>query len=458
MKSGVRIVNFAKLTALISLPWAAVAAPDNAPTIHGEPPASVEEPIKEPVTINPASPPGKNSPLLPNAAPFDSFKLTISDDKKVVHLMGSFRSGISAALKNMLNANPQVEKIILSSGGGAVIDGLAVEKIIRQHGLNTHVELLCASACTEAFQGGKQRTIAATGRLGFHQATQGFLAGLTMAGDERESAPNQLISDLWKRRGISDAFIDQMLATPNRDIWLPTHDGLLAEKIATGITKDSKPGMSPVGKWFSAADMEKELLSGPVWQYARANRTKTYFGSAMMIWIAETLGTEVGDPQELAESVLINTLLKNADLLPDELLLRFITSEHALWTAKPDVLNKKCRGPMRTSFPVAPGELLADRQALLLELLKANETEALVDVKRHKTAQASLIEYWSEMVAFGEYDSDNVTRSFCSEPVNYYDILVKLPVAKRLEYFRALAVTSLHPSPTPAMVPIPIMF
>ena len=96
--------------------------------------------------------------------------------------MGSFRSGISAALKTMLFKNPTVETVVLSSPGGSMIDGIAVEKIIRQHGVNTHVELMCASACSEAFQGGKHRTVAPTGRLGFHQATQAVFYPAALVG------------------------------------------------------------------------------------------------------------------------------------------------------------------------------------------------------------------------------------------------------------------------------------
>lgn len=447
-------MNFIKLLVLLTLPWAAFAAPDNEPESEPELPLRVEEPVKEPVTNNP-TPPYAKPPR--NTVPFDSFKLTLSNDKKVVHLMGGFQSGLSTALKNMLTKNPEVEKIILSSGGGSVVEGLAVEKIIRRHGLDTHVELFCASACAEAFQGGKQRTVAVTGRLGFHQATQGYLLGLLVTADESESPPNQLLRDLWEKRGVSEAFIDQMLATANRDIWLPTHETLLAEKIATGITADNKPGMAPVGKWLSASDMEKAVLNGPVWQYVRANQEKTYLNSVLMIWISETYSKDAGSPQELAEGAVIITLLKNADRLPDELLLRFIKSEHSLWAMKPDVFNMACRGSFRTGFPVAPGGLIAERQTLVLEMLMANEIETVVDTKRHNAAHASVIEYWSDMVALGDYDSDNVTRNFCSEPVNYYEVLAKLPVAKRLEYFRALAITLLHPARLPEKTTMPFV-
>jgi hypothetical protein len=447
-------MKFLQFLAMMSLPCVAFAAPADTPATEKAAAVADKEVPKVLTTINPTSPPliSPSPPMAVTAR--ESFQLTLSDDKKVIHLMGSFRSGISAALKTMLVKNPTVETVVLSSPGGSMIDGIAVEKIIRQHGVNTHVELMCASACSEAFQGGEKRTVAPTGRLGFHQATQGIFQA-ALVGDERESASNQLIVDIWKRRGLSDAFIERTMKTLNRDIWLPSNAELLAENIVTSFTEGGDPGIAPVGKWRSAAAMEQEVLTGPIWAYARTHRPKLYLRSATVFWIGDIIENDAGPLEQLAETTLLAALLKDADWFSDALLLRFIASEHANWTNKSDVLNKRCRGAFRSNFPISSGDTAADRQALILEIMQAHDGERIVEPKRYKASQSSVIEFWSDMVAIGEYDSDSVTRNFCTEPVNYYDALAQLPEAKRLEYFRALAVTLLHPAPSSVKLNLP---
>jgi hypothetical protein len=201
--------------------------------------------------------------------------------------------------------------------------------------------------------------------------------------------------------------------------------------------------------------MEQDVLTGPIWAYARTHRPKLYLRSATVFWIGDIIENDAGPLEQLAETTLLAALLKDTDWFSNELLLRFIASEHANWTSKPDVLNKKCRGPFRSNFPISSGGTAAERQALILEIMQAHDGERLVEPKRYKASQSSVIEFWSDMVAMGEYDSDSVTRNFCTEPVNYYDALAQLPEAKRLEYFRALAVTLLHPAPSPVKLNLP---
>lgn len=419
-------------------------------------PATEERAVPVVETIAPPPPvPGKS-----RAAGTPEFKLSLSDDKKVVHLMGSFASGISGELKLLLQKNPAIETIVLSSQGGSMIDGFAVEKIIRQHGLNTHVELFCASACTEAFWGGKNRTIARNARLGYHQATRGLFAMPFAMGDESQSPANQLWQKLYQERGISEGFIQKAISTLGRDIWLPSQDELLAENISTRIVTDSKPGIASNGSWLNAAVMEKELFAGPYWDFLRSNQPKIYYHAAHQAWVGWQFSKEDKSSAELAENGTVGMILKNADKIPDALLLRFIAAEQAIWETRNDVLNKSCRtgGFAGPAFPIAfsaNAAILDQRRSLLFEMAKTLDGEMTVDAARSGKAQASLIEYWAEMVVRGDYDSDNVGRNFCTEPVNYYDILLKLPEQKRLEYFRALVVTLLHPMPMPMPITAP---
>lgn len=430
-----------------------VANPVNADTLLSEVNATpaIENVVTTTVeTVAPPPVPGKKGR---KAAP-PQYKLILSDDKKAIHLMGVFASGLSGELKTMLKANTAVETVVLSSQGGSMIDGFAVEKIIRQYELNTHVELFCASACTEAFWGGKNRTLGRNARLGYHQATQGLFGLPFPLGDESQAPANQLWQRFYRERGFSEAFIAKAAATPNRDIWLPDQEQLLTEKIVTRVKDKGDPGHTANGKWADAATMERTLFSGKLWDFLRSSRPKVYYHAAHQAWVGWHFTNEPSEPAELAEKGAIAMILKNADRLPDALLLRFLEVEHALWAARLDVLNKSCptSGFGRLNFPVAPPQ--SDKQSeirreILLGMAQAFDGEVSVDKTRSDKAQGSLLEFWTEMVVQGDYDSGNVDRNFCTEPLNYYDILSKLPESKRLEFFRALVVITLHPIPQP---------
>lgn len=436
--------------------WAAAMALFLMTAARAEPPADV------PTTPGLAAPPAETSvpPPLPPVKKQRfreqvNYKISVSDDKKIIHLMGIFASGIAGELKSILQKNPEAETIVLSSLGGSMIDGFAVEKIVSQHGLNTHVELFCASACTEAFWGGKERTLGGGARLGYHQATGGAQFPIPFAlGDERQSPVNQLWRKRYRQRGFSESFIEKAISTPTRDMWLPTQDELIAEKIVTRVTNISQPGIAISGSWTDVGAMERSVLSGKWWDYLRVNQPKIYYVAAHTAWVNGQFLSDADEPADSAAKTAIKMILKNADELPDRLLLRFIAMEHSLWTARSDVLNNDCpfNGFGQFGFPVAShhNSLQSEqREALLLEMAAAHNGEVQVDKARRDKADASLLEYWTEMMVQGEYDSRGVDQKFCSEPVNYYDILLKLPEEKRSEYFRALVTTILHPTPVP---------
>ena len=103
------------------------------------------------------------------------------------------------------------------------------------------------------------------------------------------------------------------MKTLNRDIWLPSNAELLAENIVTSFTDGGDPGIAPVGKWQSAAAMEQDVLTGPIWAYARTHRPKLYMRSAMVFWIGDIIENDAAPLEQLAEITLLAALLKDTD-------------------------------------------------------------------------------------------------------------------------------------------------
>ncbi len=72
-------------------------------------------------------------------------------------------------LRALLQANPQVTVVQLTSGGGSVWAAQRISDIVIDFGLDTRVDGDCDSSCVTIFLAGENRTMTRGSRLGFHQ-------------------------------------------------------------------------------------------------------------------------------------------------------------------------------------------------------------------------------------------------------------------------------------------------
>ncbi len=117
-------------------------------------------------------------------------------------------------------------------GGGLIEEGWAIATLIRTNNLSTIVRGDCESACTLAFVAADDRTITATGRLGFHVAR--FVGW--HAADEIE----RWIS-YFESRGVESQFIRRGLAVPATEMWYPTVEELQAAGVVLTVVDTVKP-------------------------------------------------------------------------------------------------------------------------------------------------------------------------------------------------------------------------
>src|SRR5689334_9866491 len=106
------------------------------------------------------------------SAEFDTpYQLRLSDNGSVLELSGSFSWALPQSFQALLAGAPDVRMIRLESPGGHVQPAIEIATLIHERGLDTYVGRFCASACTIAFLGGRQRRLGAGSRLRFHQAS-----------------------------------------------------------------------------------------------------------------------------------------------------------------------------------------------------------------------------------------------------------------------------------------------
>ena len=162
--------------------------------------------------------------------PLQTTMLPLSDNASTVIVEGEFTWPLRRAFLDTIEATPSVKIVILNSDGGLVYVGRSIALTISNYGLSTHVNERCHSACTIAFIAGKERSIAADARLGFHRyllqnehQTHGLSVVEQLETDREHFAKN----------GVADSFLKRLFDAEHSDIWIPDHQTLIDSGVLT---------------------------------------------------------------------------------------------------------------------------------------------------------------------------------------------------------------------------------
>jgi len=81
----------------------------------------------------------------------------------------SLCKSLSDALGDLLEANPEVQRLELESRRGSVSEGLELAELVQKYSLATAVTTYRDSACTLLFVAGRERILESEGELGCHR-------------------------------------------------------------------------------------------------------------------------------------------------------------------------------------------------------------------------------------------------------------------------------------------------
>jgi hypothetical protein len=177
--------------------------------------------------------------------------LRLSDDHSEIIMTGVMQDGLSAAVKQMLDATPTINAIRLESPGGRASEGYSLALLVKQYHLATFSARLCASACTFAYMAGEPRFLATGGKLGFHSSSMDGVTSSTKA--------DAVIQVLYQEAGVPQAFIDKALSTAPKDIWYPTVHELATARVITDLVDDQNFLPSSRKYWTSETDLDRQL-------------------------------------------------------------------------------------------------------------------------------------------------------------------------------------------------------
>ncbi|MCL4790641.1 MAG: hypothetical protein KJ040_01155 [Gammaproteobacteria bacterium] len=144
------------------------------------------------------------------------YQVTLLPGGREIEVDGGLGFGVSAAVNELLERNPDVRRIRLNSGGGALSEGQRLRDLIVAHGLDTYSSRECSSACVSAFIGGRFRYLQRGARMGFH---------LPRNWEPLSTGP---VSSLYaaelryfQQRGVPDWFLGNWIRS-GQTFWYPT--------------------------------------------------------------------------------------------------------------------------------------------------------------------------------------------------------------------------------------------
>jgi hypothetical protein len=182
-------------------------------------------------------------------------------DGTELEMVGEINAESAAHISRMLQQNPRVTVLQLTSEGGTTGAGFALAKQVHDRALTTYVPSMCVSACTLVFMAGRERYMAPDARLGFHQAIYIPQSTSSPAGDATKS--NEAMKAFLLSQGVAPGFVDHALSTPHESVWLPTTDELLKAHVITALTSGARFADPSFGRG-SPEMVDQTLLNSPL--------------------------------------------------------------------------------------------------------------------------------------------------------------------------------------------------
>ncbi len=157
------------------------------------------------------------------------YNVTLLPNGREIEVDGGLGFGVSDAVQTLLDANPQVRRIRLESGGGALWEGVKLREIIMARNLDTYSARECSSACVSAYAGGRFRYLQRGARVGLHLPRNWEAFSLNPV-----STPYRAELQFLRNRGLPDWFLNNWVRTGQR-FWYPTEFQLRSSGLVTQL-------------------------------------------------------------------------------------------------------------------------------------------------------------------------------------------------------------------------------
>lgn len=181
--------------------------------------------------------------------------IKVSQDGRQITLDGNITSGVGNDLRKTLAAAPNAQNLLLNSHGGRILEALAMADQIKARRLNTRVVENCESACTLLFLAGAERSASPLAQIGFHQPN---FPGLSS--QDREDIIQSNSQD-YREAGMSEDFIQRIMATPPDKMWYPTTEEMTEAGVLNAVVVSRKRGERETGRLNQALEQAVDNIN-----------------------------------------------------------------------------------------------------------------------------------------------------------------------------------------------------
>lgn len=327
--------------------------------------------------------------------------------------------------RRVLAANPGIRTVRLASAGGLIQEGALIASTIRDAGLDTQVETLCASACTLALAAGIERGASPEAWIGFHRARWVPREGEPDPGPS-EADPDVLQRGILRRAGIDAAFIASALNAPSDSIWFPARQTLVDANVLTLSAEAPARDDVTAAKAESAAMMR----ASPLWSSVERHAPIEFARAFGLVWRLKTTGLDDAAIMAEAQSGLVRAMLPQIASAPETLTAAFLAS---LAIAEPAGCATTGWGARLTS-----ADQQAEQADLIIKIMARNEAFATMGLKEARRGLRKPLAKTAAAFPGLRRSSDAETR--CRAGLDLIQRIATLDEDKRRKAFQAYAI------------------
>jgi hypothetical protein len=379
--------------------------------------------------------------------------IQLSADKKTIYLTGNLFDGSYFKFVKLLRTAPGVQTVYLSSAGGRTYEGRLIAAAVRKYKLNTYVETYCASACTQIFVAGKDRSIGPRGKIGFHQSyvlkkDGDFISDIDLRGGKAVDTSGTGVVGVdgdaamrlaYRRAGVDESFITKVFATRPDDMWHPDVSEMLSSRVATRQAGFAELPAAPEGStaWDDAL---VELEKRPIWSLTRSKDPALFEQATSDVWRGVNIGLSqeeaIIDPTQL----LIDKGFELQARAPDELLGRILSyyAEAALFERGQNYAGCKPKRYLeRTKLSTREQRIGELQEALAVELLANSVWVEPIDASKAERQFRGLADNIARQGRI-DYNASGASENDCKLGLQMFEAISSLDAKRRLKAYRAL--------------------
>lgn len=379
-------------------------------------------------------------------------QIYVSDDGTTLYLIGPVNYGTYFDFVRTVRKNPKIKTVFLGSEGGTAIDGLLIANQVRRRGYNTHVSHYCASTCTQIFMAGAKRSADPLAKIGFHRSYMVDEKGTVIEekvlaeGEEKTAATlteafgldgDAALRLSYSRAGLTDAFIDRVLAVPGSDMWHPEHTQLESDGVLN--TAPPAPALAEPKDSLSIEQVQALVEAHPLWVASKLHSPANFDEAILKLWRIRNVGVSPDAAYWSARNPLIAAANRQFVFAPDDILDQ--VAVHNGWNA---VLERNQGYPScgagTINFVAPTGDTLAvieGQEKLIIAVLNGPKiAKVLSPDKAVREYQKS----WRDFERFGliEPEKSDDPKQQCRTAFQIDESIARLEPKKRIKAYRAL--------------------